>query len=172
MAENKKVIAVDLGGTNLRVGIVKGKRIIKYRKESTPKTQKELLKLLVSMISESFTEDIKGIGVSSAGPLLNGVIKNPPNLALKNFDLKRFLEKKFRKKTIIENDANCAALAELKFGQGRKRSNFIVLTIGTGIGGGVIIDKKLYKGEGYGGELGQIILDKGINFENLAACYM
>ena len=79
--------------------------------------------------------------------------------------MKKILEKRFRKKTEVENDVNCLALAETKFGCRKK--NFIVLTLGTGIGGGIIINGKLYKGQSYAGELGHIIIDKGKHFEEL-----
>lgn len=161
----RRVIAVDLGGTNLRVSLVKGNKIFKYIKVKTPKTQKELVEKLSNKIKELMCFGIKGIGVSSAGPLLNGVIKNPPNLPIKNFDLENYLRKKFKKKVVIENDANCAALAEAKYGC--KKKNFVLLTLGTGVGGGVILNKKLYTGEGYASEPGHLILDNGKDLEHL-----
>jgi len=163
--KNQKVIAVDLGGTNLRVSLVENNKILKYSKTETPKTKEKLLKTLYTNIKVLMSDNIKGIGVSSAGPLRNGIIKNPPNLPLKNFNLKKVLEQKFKKRVEIENDANCAALAEAKLGC--KKKNFILLTIGTGIGGGVIINKSLYSGQGYGAELGHIILNNKKDFEDL-----
>jgi len=165
MKNNRKVIAIDLGGTNLRVAIVQKNKITNYIKRPTPKTKSELLKVMFESIHLLMNHNIKGIGVSSAGPLLNGVIKNPPNLPLKNFDLGKALRKKFKKKVVIENDANCVAFAESKIGC--KKKNFIVLTLGTGIGGGVVVDGKLYSGQGYGGELGHIILEDSKDFETL-----
>lgn len=166
MAGNK-IIALDLGGTHLRAALVKGKKILKYIKIRTPKSKKQTLEKIVYLISSFMEKDVKGIGVGAPGPLKQGFIVNPPNFPVKNFNLKKFLEKKFKKRVEVENDANCVALAELNFGC--KKRNFIVLTLGTGIGGGIIIDGKLYRGKGYGGELGHIILDKKTDFENLAA---
>ena len=163
MAENN--IAVDLGGTNLRVALVKGKKIYKYIKEPTPKNKKDLLKLMVKLISSLMSKDVKGIGVGSPGPLEKGIIKNPPNIHLRNFNLKKYLEEKFNKKVEIENDAHCVALAEAEFGY--KKKNFFILTLGTGIGGGVIIDGKMYIGKGMAGELWHIILDNGKDLESL-----
>lgn len=160
-----EVIAVDLGGTFLRVGIVKNNKITKYIKKSTPRNKDKLIKELFLSIESLINKNIKGIGVASPGPLENGIIRNPPNLPLKNFNLKEVLQKKFKKKVEIENDASCVALAEAKFGCQKK--NFLVLTLGTGIGGGIIIDGKLYKGEGYAGELGHIILNNERDFEDL-----
>lgn len=160
-----KTIAIDLGGTNLRAAIVKNGKILKIIIKKTPKTKNKLLKELCESINVLNSWSIRRIGVSSAGPLKDGIIKNPPNLPLKNFDLKNFLEKKFKKKVEVENDANCAALAEAKYGC--KKKNFILLTLGTGVGGGIIINSKLYKGEGYGGELGHIILNNKKDLEEL-----
>ncbi|VVB77659.1 N-acetyl-D-glucosamine kinase [uncultured archaeon] len=167
MAGNKpkKVIAVDLGGTNLRVSLVQGKKIIRYIKNSTPKTKEELLKVMDDSISILISKDVKGIGVGSPGPLENGIIKNPPNLPLKNFNLKKHLEDKFKRKVVIENDVHCVALSEAKLGC--KKKNFLVVAFGTGIGGGIIIDGKLYLGENFAGEVGHIKLKKGKFFETL-----
>jgi glucokinase len=171
MKRGKKIkkIAVDLGGTNLRIGIVKGNKIIKYVKKNTPKNKQALLKELTDSISEFIDKDVVGVGIASPGPLENGIIKNTPNLPIKNFNLKKFLQKKFKIRVEIENDANCVAIAEAKLGC--KKRNFFVLTLGTGVGGGIIINKKLYTGKGLGGELGHIILDKDKDMENLWKFY-
>ncbi len=161
-----KVIAVDLGGTNLRVGLVKDNRILKYLKEATPKKQDKLLNKMSEMISCLIDKDVKGVGVGSPGPLANGIILNPPNLPFRNFNLKKYLESKFKKKVVIENDAKCVALAESKLGCRKK--NFIILTLGTGIGGGIIINGEMYTGShGYAGEICGMVLDNGKSFETL-----
>jgi len=163
----KKIIAIDLGGTHLRTAIVKNNKILKYEKKTTPKNKTDLIKELLASIKNLITKDTKAIGVSCPGPLENGVIKNPPNIPLKNYNLKKVLENKFKVKVEIENDANCVALAEAKLGC--KKKNFFILTLGTGIGGGIIINNELYKGQGYAGELGHIILDREKYFEDLGA---
>ncbi len=169
MAENKcihgKVIAIDIGGTNLRVSTVRNGKILKYIKKTTPKNKADFLTVLYDGISELMSKDIVAIGVGSPGPLKNGIIKNPPNIPLKNFNLKEVLERKFKRRVVIENDAKCVALAEIKLGVRKK--NFIVITFGTGIGGGIVIDGKLYLGQGYAGELGHITLSNGKYFEDL-----
>jgi glucokinase len=165
LKKRKKDIAIDLGGTNMRVSVVENNKILRYVKKKTPKSSKLLLDQLSNMIENSLESDIRDIGISSAGPLLNGVIKNPPNLPLKNFNLQRFLEKKFKRRVKIANDAECAALAE--FGLGCKKQNFFLLTLGTGIGGGVIINGQIFNGMGYGGELGHLIINDGKDLENL-----
>ena len=163
--EGNKVIAVDLGGTNLRVGLVEGKKVLKYIKKPTPKTKKLLLDLMVSMISQVINKDVKGIGIGSPGPLKDGVIKNPQNIALKNFDLQGFLKKKFNTKVVVGNDADVVAMAEARYGV--KKKNFFILTLGTGIGGGIIINGRLYRGQGYAGELGSVYTHDGKTMEDL-----
>ncbi|MFA5856981.1 MAG: ROK family protein [Candidatus Pacearchaeota archaeon] len=162
-----KVIAVDLGGTNLRVSLVNNGKVIKYVKKSTPKDQESLIKELDDSISQLISQDIMGIGIGSPGPLdsKKGIIINPPNLPFRNFNLKKHLENKFKKKVIVENDVHCVALAEAKLGC--KKKNFIVLAFGTGIGGGIVVENKLFVGNGYGGEMGHIVLDNNKFFEIL-----
>ncbi len=164
-----KTIAIDLGGTNLRVALVVGNKIKKYIKKPTPKDKKAILKEMCVFISQLMDKNVKGIGIASPGPLdsKKGIIQNPPNLPFKNFNLKKYLEKKFSVPVEISNDASCVAIAEARLGC--KKDNFIVLTIGTGIGGGIVINKEVYSGKGLGGELGHIILDNGKYFEKLGA---
>lgn len=161
----KKVIAVDLGGTNLRVAVVENNKMKSYIKKNTPKDQDSLIFELEDAISKLITKDIKAIGVGSPGPLENGIIRNPPNIPLHNYNLKKRLEDKFHRKVVIENDAHCAALSELYLGC--KKKNFIMITLGTGVGGGIIINSKLYLGQGYGGEIGHIIIDNDKYFETV-----
>lgn len=163
-----KIIGVDIGGTNLRVSLIENYKIKQYVKVKTPRDKSLFVSELFNMIDKIITNDVKGIGVASPGPLKDGIIKNPPNLKfLHNFNIKKALEQRFRKKVVLENDAKCVALAEIYLGCRKK--NFIILTLGTGIGGGIIINKKLYLGGGYAGEFGHIILDDGKDFESLAA---
>ncbi|OGJ21341.1 hypothetical protein A3K73_01195 [Candidatus Pacearchaeota archaeon RBG_13_36_9] len=159
------VIAIDLGGTHLRTALVRGHKVIRYIKKDTPKEKNALVCEMAESISQLMSRDIKGIGVASPGPLKNGIILNPPNLPLRYFNLKRFLEKKFKVPVVIENDAKCVAIAEAKLGCRKK--HFFILTLGTGIGGGVIINNEIYIGSDYGAELGQIVLDDGRNLEDL-----
>ena len=165
-----KIVAVDFGGTSIRAALMKGRRILKLVDNDTlaNKGKKIVLKQLVSAIEEAKGDErIRGIGIGSPGPLLDGIVKNPPNLPLKNFNLRKFLKNKFKVRVEVENDASCAALAELHYGV--KKKNFIVLTLGTGIGGGVIINGELYKGQGYAAELGHIIIQDGKDLEYWAS---
>ena len=163
--KKKKVIALDIGGTSIRCGLLKGKKVLKLNRCETPKTRKEFLAKIVEMIEVFMDDDIVGIGIGFPSPVKDGVVKNPPNVRLKNFDLKKYLEKKFRKRVEIANDVDCVALAESKFGI--KKRNFFVIALGTGIGGGIVVDGELYHGgSGYGSELGHIIINRK-DFESL-----
>ncbi len=165
MAGVSEVVAVDLGGTHLRTALVRNHKIVKYLKKGTPKKEKDLLNELVDSISKMMTPKVSGIGVASPGPLKDGVIVNTPNLPFKRFNLKKFLKKKFKVKVEVVNDADSVAIAEAKLGC--KKNNFVVFTLGTGIGGGIIINNELFRGAGYGGEPGHVVLDSGRSMEDL-----
>ncbi|WP_300565905.1 ROK family protein [uncultured Acetatifactor sp.] len=110
------------------------------------------------------TEDIIGIGVSCGGPLdsRRGVIMNPPNLpGWDNIPIKQILEKEFGLPVALENDANACAVAEWKYGAGRGYDNVIFLTFGTGLGAGLILDGKLYRGSSdMAGEVGHVRMER------------
>ena len=118
------VIGVDVGGTYFRVGLVNSDKVIKFIRKPTPKDKKNFLKMLVDLVNEIGVDEIKGIGIGAPGPLKNGFIINPPNIPLKDFDLKRFVNKEFGLKCEVENDAKCTALAELHYGYGKGKKNF------------------------------------------------
>ena len=159
----KEIIVMDIGGTHIRFARVKNNKISDFIKKDTPKNKNKLLKELVNGIKNYVNKNTKGIGIACAGVIENGAVKTSPNLPIENFNLKKYLQPKLKKRLKIENDANCAALAEARFGI--KKKNFFVLTLGTGIGGGIIINGNLYKGEYGAGELGHIIIDNGKDFE-------
>ena len=167
MKKGGEVIAVDIGGTNLRAALVKNYQIINHIKDSTQQNKTAFLKGLTDSISRLMNKNVEGIGIAAPGPLKNGVIINPPNIPLKNSNLQEFLHKRFKVRVEIENDAKCVALAEYKLGI--KKDNFFILTLGTGIGGGVIINGKLFNERNIGGELGQIYLTHDKSFEDLAS---
>ena len=160
----KEMIVADMGGTHMRFALLKNHKVSDFIEKNTPKTKEKILSLLSGEIKELIDKNGKmKIGIACAGVIDKDVIRVSPNLPLKNFNIKEYIENKFKADVKIENDANCVALAEAKFGVRKK--NFFILTLGTGIGGGIIIDGKLYKGLGSGGELGHIILNKGKDFE-------
>lgn len=151
----KEVIAIDIGGTHMRFAKVKGGRISEFSKFNTPKTKKEILNLIEEESVKRLNKKVRGVGISWAGTVKENKVIHSPNLPIQNFNLKKYLEKKLKTKVNVENDANCFALAEIEHGS--KRKNFIVITLGTGIGGGIVINRKLYKGRFSAGEFGHSI---------------
>ncbi|MHB8882905.1 MAG: ROK family protein [Thermodesulfovibrionales bacterium] len=141
---NKKLsIGVDLGGTNLRVALVseEGEIVRKIKQTSAD----NVFETLTASIAELAQGEIAGIGLGVAGLIdrARGRVFASPNLrAIEGIDLVSDLKKRFRVPVLIENDANVAALGEKMSGAGRGFENFVLLTLGTGIGGGII-----HKGE-------------------------
>jgi len=141
----KYAIGIDLGGTNLRVALVsRDGRII--RKIKTPTSDEEILDSIFKATGDLFSDDIEGIGLGIAGLVdrKSSRILISPNLHIvEKIDIVNEIKEKFRVPVLIENDANAAALGEKWVGAGKDFSNFVLFTLGTGIGGGIIYNNKL-----------------------------
>ena len=159
----KKVIGIDVGGTYIRGGIVSGNKITSRLKINTEakKGRKAVIKNILDSVKTLHSKDIAAIGLGVPGlvDVKRGVVKYSPNLPLKGADIKKLISKTFRKPVFVDNDANCFALSELIYGAGRGKKNIIGITLGTGIGGGIIIGGKLYYGRGNAGELGHMTIN-------------
>jgi glucokinase len=159
-----RVIAVDLGGTKLLAGVVDEEGVVVKRaiRPTAVVSQEELLAELDSAIEELLEHDIGGLGVGIPSTIDQraGRAVSSVNVPLADLDFRDRLTSRFGLPASIENDANAAALAEHRFGAGRGASHMIMLTLGTGIGGGLILDGQLYRGSlGAAGELGHITID-------------
>lgn len=163
-------IGVDLGGTNIAAGIVNEEGTI-IRKKSVPtgRTRKseeivgDICRVVLDIIEEEglTTEEIHSIGIGSPGihDRENGVIIYNNNLNFRNVPVRKMIQESISLPVYLENDANCAAIAESVAGAAKGEDYAIIITIGTGIGGGIIIDRKLYTGfNGAGGELGHAVI--------------
>jgi glucokinase len=158
----KYAIGIDLGGTFIKAGVVdsNGKLLIETKTDSfaevSPKKVISQISEVIKELKTRFGGKIIGIGIGAPGVVKDGKVKYPPNFRnWKIVNLKKEIQNNFNIKTDVDNDANCAGLAELKFGYGKKIKNFIFLTLGMGIGGAIIIDGNLYRGEKCGaGEFG------------------
>ncbi|MBD3248570.1 ROK family protein [Candidatus Woesearchaeota archaeon] len=163
---NKMILGIDIGGTTLKAGLVKDKRIIRKKTIKTGSTKKDIIDNLLDLTDSLFEKNISHIGIGCPGPAdyKKGIIGDTPNLPLKGTNLKKLIRQRFRKKVLISNDAACFALGEsIRL----KKSNLVALTLGTGIGGGIIIDKKIYSGKGNAGEMGHTTINfKGPNSIN------
>jgi len=160
----KSIIGLDIGGTKIAGIVYDGKTVLRRLTVPTPKDlegfEKSILKLL-GLLSSGKT--IGGIGVGMAGvisPNTGQIVYSPNMKFLLGFNPEKFFKGKKLKNVRVENDANCFALAESLLGKGKEFKNFVGLTLGTGIGGGIVINKKLYTGaNGAAGETGHLMAD-------------
>ncbi len=163
------VIGADISRYKLRVGVFNtDAEPMRVLEEETPidKGKDEVIRVLLEMIETAMktsgvpTGKIYGIGVGIPGPLdyENGVVISPPRFEnFANVPLRKILEEKFRMKVWIDNDANVAAMGEKWFGAGKKHENFLFVIADIGIGCGIVINKRLYRGSLNGaGEVGHI----------------
>ncbi len=167
-------IGVDLGGTNIAVGLVDEKLNI-LRKGSVPTRAErpmdeviaDMADLCKKIINDQGIEisDVAYAGIASPGTCdsKNGVVVYSNNLKMKNYPIAEKLSALTGiSKVYIENDANAAAYAEIICGAANGAKNAIVITLGTGLGGGIIIDGKIYSGSNFaGGELGHTVIVSG-----------
>jgi glucokinase len=153
-------IGVDLGGTNVRVALVDEKGIVDIIKEpcKADKPANEVLDHLRDMIRKMITSEVKGIGlgVPSAVDTERGIVYNVVNIpSWKEVHIKEEFEKEFNLPVFVNNDANCFALGEKYYGAGKGFDNILGVTLGTGVGAGVIINSDLYQGNNTcAGEIG------------------
>lgn len=158
---NQTAIGIDLGATNIRVGLVQGGELVQVEKCQLPedKSVMSILNKMGEMIEavDDGAEHI-GIGVPSVVDSTEGIVYDVQNIpGWEKVHLKDLLEEKTGKQVHLNNDANCFALGEWMFGNGKGKKNMIGIIIGTGFAGGIIIDGKLYEGRNCGaGEFGMI----------------
>lgn len=155
--DKKYVVGVDLGGTKISgaVSDMDGNLLSKVTlptdaHEGETAVLQRIFKVIEEAVKDSGKayEEIKAVGIGSPGPLdsKTGVILTTPNLPFKNFKLVESIENKFGITTYLENDANAAAVGEYLFGAGKGTENMVYITVSTGIGGGAVLNGKLYKG--------------------------
>ena len=170
------ILAIDIGGTMIKYGLVSSDGQILSTDKIETEAEKGLDNILnkIDNIFKKYKENnLVGIAVSGTGQI-NGMIGKViggspiiPNWI--GCNLVEILEKKYKLPAILENDVNCMALGEKWIGVGKDLSNFICLTIGTGIGGGIILNNELFRGENFvAGEFGHILIKKG-EFEQFAS---
>src|SRR2546423_1345848 len=164
-AENELVIATDLGGTNLRTATIDSEgRIHERTKQRTPKAAQpeEIVSAIVAAARECESHE-RGAKVGAVSVVVpgtvraaEGVVMKVPNIpCLDDFRLADALRDELQWPAVIENDANAAAVGEMWKGAGRGRKSIIMITLGTGVGGGVILDGKLWRGiDGSAGGIG------------------
>jgi glucokinase len=165
------VVAVDLGGTQIRTAVLRGKTLYSRVGLLTGKnpTPERIIPRVYAAVQEAIdkadrgNEPIAGIGIAAPGPLdyKTGVIYTPPNLpAWRGVPLGDMMMQRFGLPVFVENDAHAAGLGEYLFGAGRGCGDMVYLTISTGIGGGIISNGRIMEGaSGTAGELGHMTVD-------------
>jgi len=163
----KNIIGIDLGGTNMRVARFDADSM---EKEEELKAQTDaaagFLKVLddvVTLVDKLKTPDTTAIGIGVPGLVSKGKLLKAPNIAKsENIDVKKILEAKLGLPVSVGNDANCFALAEATLGSGKGHDIVVGITFGTGVGGGIVINGKIFEGaHGYAAELGHMLLKPG-----------
>jgi len=169
---NKWYVGVDLGGTNIVSGLIREDGEVAAR-DKRPTRQEAGLEGSIRQMKDSVRavverggvsiHELAGIGIGSPGPIdpFEGIVIAPENLpAWRDVPLKRIFEDEFGIRTILDNDANMAALGEQWKGAGKNAADFLCVTLGTGIGGGAVCGGKLLKGfNGNAAEIGHITID-------------
>jgi glucokinase len=159
-------IGLDVGGTKIAAGLVDGQGRIERRVERpTPtESQNELLAALDEIVEELLVEEVAaiGFGMPSTIDQRAGRVVSSVHVPVGDFDFRERMTERFALPVALDNDANAAAIAEWKVGAGRGSTHMIMLTLGTGVGGGLILDGKPYRGfVGAGAEIGHMVLEYG-----------
>ena len=170
--ENKYAIGIDVGGTTTKFGVVnnKGEILVQGRIPSNEHDFIEdfihelYLKLTPMIAQVGGIKNIAGIGMGAPnGNIYSGTIEYAPNLKWKGIiPMAELITKKFEVPAKLTNDANAAAVGEMMYGCAKKMKHFITITLGTGVGSGIVIDGKIVVGhDGFAGELGHTIIRPG-----------
>jgi glucokinase len=153
-----RAIGIDLGGTKIAAGVVDENGAVLAR-DQRPTDVRNVVAQIGSMVAELGTEGIAGVGIGAAGIIdhASGQYLFGPNTGLRELDLGAAVSDV---PVSIDNDANCAAWGEHKFGAGRGANDFLCITLGTGIGGGYVLAGTPYRGaHGGAGEVGHMLFD-------------
>ncbi len=161
-------IGIDVGGTNLKAGLVSesGELLavermpLDFQGPEAFAAQLAALAGTVMAAGGAEREEISCVGVGIPGAVQGGEILYTANIPMRNVPLETLFRRHLDLPVLLGNDADCAAVGEWLFGAGRGTRHFIVITLGTGVGGGLILNGKLYCGCGAGGEVGHMVIDR------------
>ena len=165
-------LGIDLGGTNIVAGVVDENYEIIAKascKTNVPRPESEICDSMAEVAKKAVEkakltmDDIESVGIGVPGAVnpKTGVIEYSANLFFHNWEVVEMMEERLGKKVHIENDANAAALGEYLAGSAKGARNAVAITLGTGVGGGIIIDGKIYSGSNFAGaELGHMVIVK------------
>ena len=161
--DGSHAIGVDLGGTKILAGVVaRDGAIVRRHERATPHdSQAAVVSELEAAVSELLDDEVAAIGFGAPSPIdqLDGVVVECVNLPLRDFALREHMAARFRLPVGLDNDANAAAIGEWRAGGGRGVDDLVMLTLGTGLGGGVIAGGRPFRGyRGTGVELGHVVI--------------
>ncbi len=160
-----ETIGVDLGGTKMLVGVLSGTEpLYEQREASTGQTEDELVELLVREVKDAHQARPDAVAVGLGIPATidhdKGVAVAAVNLPLSEVPIREIVSKAVGLPVFVDNDANVAAYAEYLYGAAQGKPHTVMLTVGTGIGGGLVLNGEIYRGStGAGAELGHIVID-------------
>lgn len=175
-ADKRWIVGVDVGGTNIVVGLIpiQGGGVLGRRTLPTDSVRgaKFVVDRIIAVVEEAISDvtfsfggsrdDIAGIGIGSPGPLdrETGTVINTPNLGWRNFPLRDLVANATGLPATLDNDANCAAFGEWWMGAGRNTNTLVGVTLGTGIGGGIVLGGKIFHGcSDVAGEIGHMTIE-------------
>ena len=154
------MLGIDIGASKMHCALFEQGKVVRERTLSTPKKNARMLvKSIVSLLKE-VSPNSKNVGIGVPGFVNDGLVSCLPNIGIQTrFNLKKMVENEMVGgcKVFVDNDAKCFALAESRYGVGKKAKTFVVVTAGTGIGGAIVIDGKVVRGKGnLAGEFGHM----------------
>lgn len=167
-------LGIDIGGTNIKSGVIDNDNNL-LMKNSEPTNSKAGVDDVIRRIKNIIRENIAAFNIATIGIGVPGVVSPEGNVIVApnmkdwvNIPLKKILQEQFQFDFAIDNDANAAAIAEMSAGAGKDMNYFLYVTLGTGVGAGIIAERKLFKGEtGSSGEIGHFIIDAFLGIENI-----
>ncbi len=159
-------VGVDIGGTKIAAGVVdEDGAILTQVTVPTPDESGKVLDAIAETFQQVRTEhNIEAVGLSAAGPIdeKRATVVSSPNVAWRAVPLRDEIEQRVELPVVVENDANAAAWGEARFGAGKSENHLLFVIVGTGIGGGIVLDGALYRGRfGMAGEIGHICVVPG-----------
>ncbi|CAB4579824.1 unannotated protein [freshwater metagenome] len=157
---SKPSIGIDVGGTKCLGVVLDGDRVLAEVRHPTPRSPMGIIDTLATIVGE--LGDLPAVGVGVPGLVTReGVIRASPNLTdVADFDVAGSLSTRLGRPVVVDNDATCAAVAEWRAGAARGHRDAVIVTLGTGIGGGLIVDDRVVRGaHGFAGEVGHMVVD-------------
>jgi glucokinase len=157
-------LGIDLGGTKMSAGLVDdAANIVMKAVVPRPIDDAEMRQAPLDLAADLMNADVAAVGLGAAGMVDHeaGRLVWGPNVAGRDVPFKALLEERFGLPAVVDNDANLAVAAEARYGSARGCRHVLMVTLGTGIGGGILVDGRIYRGNSFAGEVGHMVVDVG-----------